>query len=139
MKATPLAAVVAVMVLLTLAIFSQLAAAESVDFKTLNSPEPNNSASIARGKTLYLQYCTECHGADGKAQIDVIADATDLTEPEAYYNGSSEGEIFHSIRDGAGVAMPPYSFQINEEADIWHLVNFIRSLWPADQRPKLAE
>lgn len=120
-------------------LIGQAAAAESVDFKTLQNPVPHSKASIAKGKALYQQYCTECHGANGKAQVDVIADATDLTEPEAYYSGISEGEIFHSIRDGAGVAMPPFSFQIKEATDIWHLVNFTRSLWPADQRPALAK
>lgn len=125
--------------ILTLSALGQATLAESVDFKTLKSPVPNSNASIAKGKTLYLRYCTECHGADGKAQVDVIADATDLTEPDAYYSGTSEGEIFHSIRDGAGVAMPPLSFQIKEEADIWHLVNFVRSLWPDEQRPALAK
>ncbi len=125
--------------ILILSPLSAVTAAESVDFKTLKSPVSYSSASIAKGKALYLRYCTECHGADGKAQIDVIADATDLTEPEAYYSGTSEGEVFHSIRDGAGVAMPPFSFQIKEEVDIWHLVNFIRSLWPTDQQPALAK
>lgn len=125
--------------LLTIFYFGELTATEPVDFKALKNPVPNSKSSIAKGRTLYLQYCTECHGADGKAQVDVIADATDLTEPEAYYSGTSEGEIFHSIRDGAGVAMPPMSFQIKEEADIWHLVNFIRGLWPVDQRPVLVE
>ncbi|MGI9287699.1 MAG: c-type cytochrome [Pseudomonadales bacterium] len=118
---------------------SEVMAEESVDFKALKSPVPYSSASVTKGKALYLRYCTECHGTNGKAQVDVIADATDLTEPEAWYSGTSEGEIFHSIRDGAGVAMPPFSFQIKEETDIWHLVNFVRSLWPADQRPALAE
>lgn len=95
-------------------------------------PVPSSAESIARGKALYVQYCTSCHGADGRAQVDVISDATDLTDPEAYYSGTSPEEIFSSIRDGAGVSMPPLSFQIKDEQDIWHLVNFTRSLWPTE-------
>lgn len=98
------------------------------------SAVPADDASVASGAQLFAQYCTECHGRDGRAQVDVISDATDLTEPEAYYSGTSEDEIFNSISNGAGVAMPPWSGQIKDQADLWHLVNFIRSLWTPEQR-----
>ncbi len=39
--------------------------------------------SIARGKILFARDCTECHGADGKSLVDVVANATDLTDPKA--------------------------------------------------------
>ena len=97
------------------------------------APVSSSPDSIARGKSLYMQHCTSCHGVDGRAQVDVISDATDLTDPEAYYSGTSDAEIFTSIRDGAGVSMPPWSFQIKDEKDIWHLVYYVRSLWPAAQ------
>jgi mono/diheme cytochrome c family protein len=107
------------------------------EVKNLKSPVPFSKASIAQGRTLFTQNCSECHGRDGKAMIDVIADATNLTEPKLWKNGTSEGEIFRSIRDGAGLNMPPYRNQIRKEEDLWHLVNFIRSLWPESLRPKL--
>lgn len=97
-------------------------------------PVPYSDESVAQGAVLYQRYCTECHGKDGRAQMDVISDATDLTEAEAYYNGSTPEDIFRSIRDGAGVGMPPWKTQIPEEQDTWHLVNFILSLWPEEQR-----
>jgi mono/diheme cytochrome c family protein len=104
--------------------------------RKLKSPVPFSKASIARGKTLYTRNCTECHGADGKSQIDVIADATDLTNPKAWKSGTSEGEIFRSIRDGAGEAMPPFAGKVSKEEDLWHMVNYVRSLWPESARPK---
>lgn len=107
--------------------------------KKLKSPVPFTKESIARGRTLFARNCTECHGPDGKALIDLIANATDLTAPELWKNGTSEGEIFRSIREGAGLSMPPYKFQIRKEEDMWHLVNFVRSLWPESMRPKLKE
>lgn len=118
---------------------SEPADEKKVDFKTLKSPVPYTAASIRRGEITYKRYCTECHGHDGKAQIDVIADATDLTSPHLYYSGTTEGEIFRSIRDGAGINMPPYKMQIRREDDLWHMVNYIRSLWPKDKQPKLQE
>jgi mono/diheme cytochrome c family protein len=108
------------------------------DFATLKNPIPNTSASISKGQVLYVQWCAEFHGKDGKAQIDVVSNATDLTSPEMYYSGTSEGEIFHSTRDGAGVGMPPYSFELTDE-EIWHMVNFMRNLWPAEQRPPIID
>jgi mono/diheme cytochrome c family protein len=107
--------------------------------RKLKSPVPFTKASIARGKILYARDCTECHGADGKSQVDVVADATDLTTPEAWRRGTSEGEIFRSIRDGAGDAMPPFADKVSKEEDLWHMVNFVRSLWPDSARPKLKE
>jgi mono/diheme cytochrome c family protein len=109
------------------------------DAKKLKSPIPYSKASIARGRILFIRDCTECHGNDGKSQVDVIANATDLTEPKLWTSGTTEGEVFRSIRDGAGEAMPPFADKIEKEDDMWHLVNFIRSLWPEPTRPKLAE
>jgi len=107
--------------------------------KKLKSPVSYTKDSITRGRTLYARSCTTCHGADGKALVDVVADATNLTDPSLWKSGTSEGEIFRSIRDGAGDTMPPFKTQIQKEEDIWHLVNFIRSLWPEAMRPKLQE
>ena len=104
--------------------------------RKLKSPVPYSKASIARGKVVYTRECTECHGADGKSLIDVVANATDLTDPKAWTSGTSEGEIFRSIRDGAGEAMPPFAEKVSKEEDIWHMVNYLRSLWPASARPK---
>jgi mono/diheme cytochrome c family protein len=98
------------------------------------NPVAYSNESVARGGQIYLLHCPACHGADGRAQIDVISDATDLTDPEAYYNGASEQDMFISIRDGAGVAMPAWKMQLKDEADMWRLVNFIRSLWTQEQR-----
>ena len=109
------------------------------EVKKLKNPIPFSKASIARGRILFIRDCKECHGADGKSQVDVIANATDLTEPKLWTSGISDGEIFRSIRDGAGDAMPPFKPKIEDEKDMWHLVNFLRSLWPEAARPKLQE
>ena len=107
--------------------------------KRLKNPVAYAKASLARGRILYIRDCTECHGLDGKSQVDVIANATDLTEPKLWKSGISEGEVFRSIRDGAGDAMPPFSDKIEKSEDIWHLVNYVRSFWPDTMRPKLQE
>jgi mono/diheme cytochrome c family protein len=108
------------------------------DAQKLKSPVANTKKSIDRGRAVFLQNCTSCHGENGKAEGSLIADATDLTTPSLYKSGSSEGEIFHSIRDGAGDQMPAFKSQLANETDMWSLVNFIRSLWPDSMRPAVA-
>jgi mono/diheme cytochrome c family protein len=109
------------------------------DAQKLKSPVAYSKKSIDRGRVIFLQNCTSCHGENGKAEGSLIADATDLTTPSLYKSGASEGEIFRSIRDGAGDQMPAFKSQLGSETDIWNLVNFIRSLWPEAMRPALVE
>lgn len=90
---------------------------------------PYTKESITKGRSVFARNCVGCHGADGKAMVDVVADATDLTAPKTWKNGHTEQEIFRSIRDGQGASMPAFKAQLGE-LDMWHLVNFIRSLWP---------
>lgn len=109
---------------------------ESADFKNLKNPVPYTERSIARGKAIYLRNCTECHDADGRALAQIVANATDLTAPQRFKHGTTDGEIFRSIRDGAGLEMPPFKASVRED-DIWHMVNFIRGIGPESLRPPL--
>jgi mono/diheme cytochrome c family protein len=109
------------------------------DAQKLKSPVAYTKKSIARGRVLFMQNCTSCHGENGKAEGSLVADATDLTSPQLYKSGTSEGEIFHSVRDGAGDQMPAFKSQLDSETDIWNLVNFIRSLWPESARPAIQD
>ena len=113
-----------------------LSAAEA---KKLKSPIAYSKKSITQGRAVFSRSCVGCHGADGKSQVDVVADATDLTDPKLWKSGITEGEMFRSIRDGQGASMPAFRTQIRKEEDLWHMVNFIRSLWPEDARPQLQE
>jgi mono/diheme cytochrome c family protein len=106
------------------------------DAKKLKNPVAYTQKSLTQGKTYFGRTCATCHGLDGKAQLDVVADATDLTSPKLYKSGTSDGEIYRSIRDGAGQAMPPFKSNFTEE-NLWNLVNYVRSLWPDGMRPEL--
>lgn len=101
------------------------------------NPVPHTKKAIARGRDSYVRHCASCHGNDGKAQVDVVADATDLTNPKAYTGGTSDTEIFRSIRNGRNASMPAFSSQFKNEQDIWNLVHYIRSLWPESMRPAI--
>lgn len=104
--------------------------------RALKSPIPFASDSASKGRTAYLQYaCSTCHGDDGRSLVLLAGKPTDLTDPKVWVKGTSEGEIFRSIRDGVS-GMPAFRSEIGDSEKIWHLVNFIRSLWPADAQPK---
>ena len=107
--------------------------------KKLKNPIPFTKKSISQGRDTFLRNCVGCHGDNGKAQIDVVAQATDLTDPKAFRDGTSDGEIFRSIRDGAGASMPSFKSEIDKEDDLWRLVNFIHSLWPSESQPPLQQ
>jgi mono/diheme cytochrome c family protein len=111
----------------------------SEEAKKLKNPVPYSKKSIGHGRTLFAQSCSPCHGPDGKSQVDVIGNATDLTSPKDYKSGTSDGEIFRSIRDGAGDTMPSFQSQLAGDSEIWDLVNFVHSLWPESMRPPLVE
>jgi mono/diheme cytochrome c family protein len=90
---------------------------------------PADAAAVERGAQLYQHHCTECHGQDGRAQVDVISDATDLTYPADYFNGSTDQDIYNSIANGAGVAMPAWLSVVGGEDAVWDLVYYVKSLW----------
>ena len=97
--------------------------------QALTNPVEATSASVARGRQRYVFSCRQCHGNTGKGDGDmshaggVPSDFTDAV----WQHGASDGEIFLVIRDGVTADMQAYDGQIPEE-DIWHLVNYIKSL-----------
>lgn len=97
---------------------------------------PYTPDSVARGRALFANNCTQCHGSNGKAQVNVVSNATDLTEPFLYRNGNTDKDIETSIRDGRRGVMPAFGKVFNNEESIGDLLNFIKSLWPVDKQPK---
>jgi mono/diheme cytochrome c family protein len=102
-------------------------------------PLPYTASSIARGKQFYLRHCVDCHDQDGRGLGRRDFNGTppaDLTDPDAWLHGTSAEAIFSSIHDGAKEDMPGFKDKLQDE-QIWHVVNFVRSLWPEAKRPKV--
>jgi mono/diheme cytochrome c family protein len=97
---------------------------------TLKNPVPATAESIAAGKQLYTRSCAPCHGISGQGGPgnDLIPAAPDLTDA-AWDHGSSDGEIFVSVKEGIGPEfnMTPFKDRLKDE-DIWNIVNYVRSL-----------
>ena len=116
---------------------STLAAAERLPraaARKLESPIAYSDTSVREGRKAYLRLCPYCHGEDGKAQANPDFEAPSLREPRDWLYGATDGELFVSIRDGAGHEMPPFGKKLSVE-QIWQLVHFIRSIGPKELRP----
>lgn len=102
--------------------------------RKLTNPLPSTAESVREGRKTYLRLCQYCHGADGRAQANPDFEAPSLRAPSQWQYGTSDGELFVSIRDGAGHEMPPFRKQL-EDTQIWQLVLYVRSIGPRDLRP----
>ena len=98
------------------------------DAAAKQDPVKSSPESLAKGKKLYGFDCAMCHGDKGDGKGEMAADmknVTNFTDPEALKN-RTDGEMFYVIRHGKH-DMPPEGDRAKDE-DIWHLVNYVRSL-----------
>jgi mono/diheme cytochrome c family protein len=97
--------------------------------RELANPFPAaNAKALARGATVYANYCQVCHGPAGKgdgpvAQRGFPAPPSLLADKAL---GLPDGQIFHILTYGQG-NMPPYAAQIGRE-DRWMAVLHVREL-----------
>jgi mono/diheme cytochrome c family protein len=97
----------------------------------LTDPAPPPGAP--RAQRLYLRFCAECHGVDGRgawrATLFFLRPG-DLTDP-ARLAGGSDRYLFDVIKHGGAAigrpGMPAFGAQLND-ADIESLVAYVRSL-----------
>jgi mono/diheme cytochrome c family protein len=96
------------------------------------NPIPRTAESVAAGRRTYARLCVRCHGPAGKGDgggAGAGGQPADLTDATWDFGGS-DGEIFSAVRDGTSADMESYAERIGE-TDMWHLVNYIRSIGPA--------
>ena len=103
----------------------------------LKNPVAPDASSVAAGKELYEKNCVGCHGAagkgDGKMAETMKTKPADLSDAE-WKHGSTDGEIYTVIHDGIKSAgMRAYSPKLTEH-QIWDVVNYVRTLGPAQTR-----
>lgn len=98
-----------------------------LELKDVVNPVRADSASLARGKLVFDQYCIVCHGPAGHGDGTVVAKFVpppDLTADPTKQR--SDGYLYAMIRQGRGI-MPRYGDKIRG-ADRWHVVNYVRQL-----------
>ena len=99
--------------------------------RQITNPVASNPASLAAGQALYGKYCRFCHGATGLGdgpQAPKDMKPSNLTDT-TWDRGSSPGEIFTVIQEGAGpeFKMKGLKGKVSDQ-DTWHIVNYVRSL-----------
>jgi mono/diheme cytochrome c family protein len=107
---------------------------------TIPKPIPASADSVAKGKDVYkLMKCWECHGEQGRGDGQKAADLKDdwgnpikpgnLTKAWFFRGGSNPEDVYRTFMTGVnGTPMPSFADSIANEADRWHLVNFVLSL-----------
>jgi mono/diheme cytochrome c family protein len=99
--------------------------------KKLKNPVLMSPQSIAVGKELYTKNCRGCHGPEAKGEGPMApkdSHPSNLTDQE-WTRGSSDGEIFAVLRDGAGpkFVMKGYKARMTDQ-EMWSIVNYLRSI-----------
>jgi cytochrome c oxidase cbb3-type subunit 3 len=81
---------------------------------------PSTPEAIEEGRALFQVHCTYCHGSRGEG-----GRGADLTTGQ-YRQGSSDADLFSSIRDGIpGTEMP--AVRASDE-EVWKMVAFVKTL-----------
>jgi len=94
----------------------------------LKNPFANNEDAIKKGKKLYAQNCTICHGAKGKG--NGMAGAALKPKPADFTSdriqGESDGSMFWKLSEGRS-PMAGYKGSLSEEQR-WQIVAYIRTM-----------
>jgi copper transport protein len=96
------------------------------------NPIAPTAESLAEGQHLYGEYCVPCHGPMGKGDGPLAAELdpppADLTVHSIH---NPDEYLFNVISNGREeTAMPAFDTRL-ERAQIWHVINYLRSL-PVD-------
>ncbi len=90
------------------------------------SPTGYTTASIARGRHLFAQHCSSCHGptgrGDGPAAVPARVKPSDLVSGHIYAH--TVGDLYWWITQGIGGAMPGFARVIDEDS-VWNLIDFL--------------
>ena len=97
-----------------------------------DNPLPLTQQNLMRGKDIYLNRCSGCHGlqGDGKgpAADFLMPKPFDFTSEEVNGAGASSGQMYHRILTaGPGTAMENFGTRLSVE-DIWRTVLFLRTI-----------
>ena len=91
------------------------------------NPVKSDDASIQMGRSVFQQFCANCHGptghGDGPQAASLDPKPADLIIRAKHH---SDGDFFWKIANGKG-PMPGFNKQLSDRL-IWHTINFIRSL-----------
>ena len=111
-------------------------------------PDPSDRHLVARGKGIYAQHCASCHGTNLAGQPNWRERLPNGRLPAPPHDATghtwhhSDKQLFEMTRNGTAGMIPGYEAdmpaykEILSDADIWAVLSFIASTWPADIRQR---
>jgi mono/diheme cytochrome c family protein len=97
----------------------------------LPNPIAPTVQSLEIGRQVYLNNCSACHGADargGGPQAGTTAvRPPPLTGPGSHLGDHTDGDLHWQISNGTTTGMPAWAGVLTDD-EIWHVVNYLRSL-----------
>jgi len=106
-------------------------AADAPDIAPISNPIAASAESNARGGTLYVKYCSKCHGLTGNgAGPSAHGFSTNPRQLWAWHSADASADpyLFWMITNGR-TDMPPWGVLLSEN-ERWDLVNYIKTLAP---------
>lgn len=91
------------------------------------NPIDPSGGSIAIGRSLYAQNCSQCHGVNGDGKGQLAPGLTILpADFRIHIPYHTDQFFFQVISNGLGGVMPGFASQLTED-ERWHLINFLKS------------
>jgi mono/diheme cytochrome c family protein len=134
--------IIAVALLMAGSLSSLIASDEPV------KPDANDPAVIARGKVVYAEQCASCHGANLEGQPNWRKRPPNGRLPAPPHDATghtwhhSDRQLFAMTKNGTAGMMPGYQTDmpaykdVLSDVDIWAVLSYIESTWPADIRER---
>lgn len=105
--------------------------AQRAGIELVSNVRANDAKALARGKWVYEQFCSTCHGPFGKGDGIVATRGfpmpASLLAPRALQ--MRDGQMFHVLTYGQG-NMPSYATQVGRD-DRWKVIAYVRTLQAA--------
>jgi len=115
---------------------------------TSNKADPENSDQVKRGRMIYTRFCSLCHGRNLEGQPNWRKRKPDGKLPAPPHDETghtwhhADRVLFDITKNGLKPPNAPPGYQsdmpawkdILKDEDIWAVLAFIKSRWPAEQK-----
>jgi mono/diheme cytochrome c family protein len=115
---------------------------------TIDRADPTNAPLVALGEAVYRQHCASCHGARLEGQPDWRTRKPDGRLPAPPHDESghtwhhSDAQLFGLTKVGLKPPLAPAGYasdmpgfgEILSDEQIWAVLSYIKSTWPAHIR-----
>jgi len=90
------------------------------------NPVTADHVSLSKGKKLFLENCSSCHGDNGQGRkAGDVGLETNPPNLKGRMAAHSDGDFFWKIQHGRN-EMPSFADQLSD-TEIWHIINYIKN------------